>query len=149
MSTKCTSVFLAGEAICTDEFFITQSEVFITGVDLSGLSGKAEVESAAERLASICPCSSASTKEGVRLERLWQLNRKNFVVVRECRRLLLPPIPLLECACQRVQLYRVGLLRRGFSVYSTRPSHTRVFNPSGVKVSCRRMCRKFTGSSAE
>ena len=39
--TKCTSVFLAGEAICKDEFFITQSEVFIAGVGLSGLSGEA------------------------------------------------------------------------------------------------------------
>jgi hypothetical protein len=39
MGTKCTSVFLAGEAICTDELIITQSDVFIAEVDLSGLSG--------------------------------------------------------------------------------------------------------------
>ena len=32
---------------------------------------------------------------------------------------------------------------------ATRPSHARAINPSGVKTSCRRMCWKFTGSSAE
>ena len=59
-------IFLSGVAICTDELFITESDVFILGVDLSGLSGTDETGEVAERLASIWPCSFASTAEGMR-----------------------------------------------------------------------------------
>jgi hypothetical protein len=44
MGTKRISIFLAGEAICTDGLFITQSEVFIAGVGLSGVVSSTEAE---------------------------------------------------------------------------------------------------------